>query len=209
MASRKVVDVETFCRFVEDEVKRLGFPKLLASKIRKDCLRAGRRGKLPAIPGLEGLGVFAQGAKRTRRLPIETAVVVSAARFVRKRFPKIRRLHLVGSRLRRKVGRDIDFVAVVASRQLTRRNVLDLPFGNLNINVFFTLPDEVEPAILEFGLGMDDVRWKRKAKAMGLTLNRYGLWKGSVRVSNKMKEIAAILDLPLKPFLLMSLRNPL
>lgn len=143
------------------------------------------------------------------RAPIATLIIERAARAIKRAFPQIARLHLVGSRLRRKVGRDIDFVAVVEREEdLPGRNLTDIRFGNWAINLFFSLPGEVESHILEFGLGLDIQRWKRIAKEKGLKLNRFGLWKNSALVSNSMKEIASILGLPLKPHLVWSLENP-
>jgi hypothetical protein len=144
------------------------------------------------------------------RVPIETLFVIRSAQTVRKMFPGIRRLHLVGSRLRHKYGRDVEFVAVADRiEDMPGRNVIGLRFGSFKIDLFFALPDEVEPHILEFGLGRDIMRWKKAAKNKGLKLNRFGLWKGQRRISTSMKEIAAILGMPLKTHLVFSLQNPL
>jgi len=146
---------------------------------------------------------------RPPRVPIATAVVLLAARAVRTLFPKIRSLHLVGSRLRRKAARDLDFVAVVDRQEdLPGRNITTRA-GEISINLFFALPDEAESTILEFGLGLDVIRWKKAAIMRGFRLNRFGLWKGSKRVSTRMAEIAGILGMPLKPFLVATLENPL
>jgi hypothetical protein len=67
----------------------------------------------------------------------------------------------------------------------------------------------MEAAILEFGLGLDIIRWKRAAISMGYQLNRYGLWRGKVLVTQKMAQISSILGLPLKPHLVYTLKNPL
>lgn len=140
------------------------------------------------------------------RVPIETLLVRETAKAVKRLIPEVRHLHLVGSRLRHRYGRDLDFVAV--SPTLAGRNKT-LKVGNLTVNLFFSSQQEVEPAILEYGLGFDIMRWKRKAISMGYRLNRYGLWKGSALVSVKMAEISSLLGLPLKPSLVYTLRNPL
>ena len=140
------------------------------------------------------------------RLPIVTLLVHETAKIIKELHPSIKRLHLVGSRLRHKYARDLDFVAV--GKGLSGRN-LTLKVGNLSVNLFGSDPEDVEPAILEFGLGFDIMRWKRKAISMGYHLNRYGLWSGNILISQKMSKIASILDLPLKPHLVYTLRNPL
>jgi DNA polymerase/3'-5' exonuclease PolX len=145
------------------------------------------------------------------RVPIATLLVVRAAEAVKRAFPEIKRLYLVGSRLRHKYGRDIDFVALVDRKEdMPSRNVLGIPFksAGFKIDLFFATPDELEPTIIEFALGRD-MTWKRAAIAKGLKLNRFGLWKGSRRISNKMSEIAAILGVPLKPHLVFTLAHPL
>ena len=144
--------------------------------------------------------------KKGARLPIATLVVRETARTVKKAIPGIRRLHLVGSRLRHSYARDLDFVAV--SPQMAGRNTT-IRIGTLTVNLFFSSPRDVEAAILEFGLGFDILRWKRKAKSLGYRLNRYGLWRGQVVVTRKMAQIASLLDLPLRPFLVYTLKHPL
>lgn len=160
---------------------------------------------------LSGIRTAAERKKSAPpRIPIATALIFKAAQSIRKIFPQIQRLHLVGSRLRHKYGRDLDFVAVVDSvGDMPSRNILDLSYGGFKINLFFATPEEAETTILEFGLGFDIMRWKRAAIAKGLKLNRFGLWKDSRVVTRKMAEIAAVLGMPLKPFLVMTLRNPL
>ena len=157
------------------------------------------------------LGALAILREKTgTRLPIATVVVHKVASAVKKLFPGIRRLHLVGSRLRHKYGRDLDFVAVVDDlADVPTRNILDITIGTLKVNLFAALPREVEASILEFGLGADIMRWKRAAIRKGLKLNRYGLWKGERLVAYRMAEIAAILGMPLKPELVYTLENPL
>jgi hypothetical protein len=150
------------------------------------------------------------GQKTRPRVPIHTLVITEAALAVKRIFPKIKRLHLVGSRLRRPVGRDIEFVAVVRNkRDLPARNMRGaIKVNNFKVDLFFALPDEVETTILEFGLGLDNIRWKKAAKDRGFKLNRFGLFKGSKKISGSMIEIAGILGKPLKPFLIVSLENP-
>lgn len=160
------------------------------------------RGKV----GLNDLGAVKEG----ERVDIAQSTVRTAAKAARKLFPQIEDLYLVGSRLRHKYGRDIDFVAVVnRALDLPGRNITDLAIGRLGLNLFFALPDEVEPTVLEFGLGMDVTRWKRRAIEKGYKLNRFGLWSGPVRVTNKLAEIAYLLDLQPKSFLFATLENPL
>lgn len=147
--------------------------------------------------------------KTVPRAPISIALIREVAKALRRMFPKIQKLHLVGSRIRHAYARDLDFVAVVRDlRDMPGRNVT-LKIGNLTVNLFASLPDEVETHILEFGLGADIMRWKRAAKRKGFKLNRYGLWRKGVKVSGKMAEIAALIGMPLKPFLVDTLRNPL
>ena len=145
---------------------------------------------------------------RPPREAIATLLVEKTAEAVKNIFPKVKRLHLVGSRLRHRYARDLDFVAVVSSlRDMPGRNVT-LKIGPLGVNLFAALPEEVEPTILEYGLGLDIIRWKRKALSLGFVLNRFGLWRKGVRVSNRMAEISAILGMPLKPHLVWSLKHP-
>jgi hypothetical protein len=144
------------------------------------------------------------------RLPIATLIVLRTAQAIKKMFPTVRRLYLVGSRLRHKYGRDLEFVAEVDRLEdMPGRNVIGLYFGTLKVDLFFSLPDEVDTHILEFGLGRDIMRWKRTAIRKGLKLNRFGLWKGPRKITGDMKKIAAILGLPLKPHLVFSRQNPL
>jgi len=146
-------------------------------------------------------------AKAPPRLPIATALVEQTAKAIKDLHPKIKQLHLVGSRLRHKYGRDLDFVAVTDDLALFGRNAT-LRVGDFKVNLFFASTKNVEATILEFGLGLDIMRWKRKAIERGYRLNRYGLWHGKVFVSAEMGRIAALLELPLKPFLVYTLKHP-
>ncbi len=146
------------------------------------------------------------------RMPIATIIVKQAAEYIKRKYPQIKRLHLAGGRLRHPISgsRDLDFIAVVKSENdMPGRNVTDLRFGVHKVDVFFSLPDEVETHILEMGLGFADLHWKREAIKRGYHLNRYGLWQGAKLVTQKMVVIAKLLDMELKPFLLATLRNPL
>jgi DNA polymerase/3'-5' exonuclease PolX len=144
---------------------------------------------------------------RTPRMPIATLLVGETAKAIKALHPGIKDLHLVGSRLRHRYGRDLDFVAVTDQPAVTGRNAT-LRVGDFKVNLFFADKDNVESAILEFGLGLDILRWKRKAIDRGYRLNRYGLWKGKVLVSSEMGKIAALLGLPLKPQLVYTLKHP-
>lgn len=145
------------------------------------------------------------------RAVIETIIVQKVASFLKNAFPQIERLHLVGSRLRHREARDLDFIAVVGrADELPDGRMKTLAFGPIpKINVWFALPEEAEMHILNFGLGLDDIRWKRRARELGYNLNQYGLWRGARLVTQKMAEVAKILKLPLKPFLVATLKNPL
>lgn len=157
------------------------------------------------------MGTKSAARKKEGRPPrevIQTLLVERTAEAVKKLFPKVKRLHLVGSRLRHRYARDLDFVAVVSSLRDVPGRAITLKVGNLTVNVFVALPEEVEPTILEYGLGLDIIRWKRKAISLGFVLNRYGLWREGARISNKMAEIATILGMPLKPHLVWSLKHP-
>lgn len=161
-----------------------------------------------------------QGPKPPRMV-IETLIVKKTAEKIKSIFPNIDRLHLVGSRLRHRDARDIEFVAVVEDpRNLIGRtivNVFDRPDDKdikpgvsypPKVDLFFSLPSEVEAHILEFGLGLDNIHWKKAAQKKGYRLTRYGLFKGSVLVTQKMAQIARLLRLKLKPRLVYSLENP-
>jgi DNA polymerase/3'-5' exonuclease PolX len=132
-----------------------------------------------------------------------------AAPIVKKAFPKILRLHLVGSSLRHGEGKDIDFVAVVTEKGPTDKNIIGFDLGGMTSDIFTTPEATVESFILEYGLGKDNIRWKMKAQKLGLKMNRYGLWQGETLVTAKMAEIAEKLGYPLKEHLTTSLRNPL
>lgn len=179
-------------------------------------------GELMTALGFMGIRTAARKkADKPPRVIIETIIVKGIANKIKSVFPQIERLHLVGSRLRHREARDIEFVAVVASlsdmpgRALV--NVFDRPTDKLKpgnvyppkVDLFFSLPEEVEPHIIEFGLGLDNIRWKKAAKKKGYKLTRYGLFKGSVLVTQKMAQIAHLIGMPLKPHLVMSLENPL
>ena len=157
-------------------------------------------------------GIRTAARKKKGRSPrrlIGTAIVNETARAIRRLFPKATHLYLVGSRLRHRYGRDIEFVVEMRNeRDLPGRN-LQLRVGALQVDLFFAFPDEVESTILEFGLGLDNIRWKREAKRRGLHLNRYGLWKGKTFITSHMDDIAHLLGKPLKPHLVWSLENPL
>lgn len=158
-------------------------------------------------------GIRTAAARKESKSPrevIRTLIVRNLARKVTREFPQIQRLHLVGSRLRHRYGRDVEFVAVVDDeREMPARNIVNALDGPVKVDLFFSLPDEVETHILEFGLGFDIMRWKRAAISKGYKLTRYGLWKGPMRVSNKMAEISALIGMPLKPHLVWSLENPM
>lgn len=160
---------------------------------------------------IEGIRTAAARKKsKPPRAVIHTLFVKAAVQHVRKMFPQIESLHLVGSRLRHREARDIEFVAVVPNEaDMPARNLIDILGREPDVDLFFSLPDELETHILEFGLGFDIMRWKRAAIAKGYKLNRYGLWKSGARVSNKMAQISAIVGLPLKPHLVWSLENPM
>lgn len=144
---------------------------------------------------------------RPPRLPIATLLVDETAKAIKALHPGIKHLYLVGSRLRHRDARDLDFVAVADHPVLSGRNAT-LRVGQFKVNLFFANPDNVEAAILEFGLGLDILRWKRRAIERGYRMNRYGLWKGKMFVSAEMGKIAALLGLPLKPFLVYTLKHP-
>lgn len=144
---------------------------------------------------------------RPPRMPIATLVVRETARTIKELYPKIEKLYLVGSRLRHREARDLDFVAASKVEEVNGRNVT-LRVGNMSVNLFFALSGEEEPTLLEFGLGLDIIRWKRQAIKLGFHLNRYGLWKGKALVSQKMVEIAQLIHMPLKSHLLFTLHHP-
>jgi DNA polymerase/3'-5' exonuclease PolX len=151
-------------------------------------------------------------AKTAPPVPISSLLIHKVAKYV-KQLSQAKRVYLVGSRSRHKYGRDLDLVVTVEDPALRGRNVtfkvVSAPPGTLSVNLFFALFGEEEPAILEYGLGADNRRWKAKAKAVGLRLNRYGLWRGKNLITNGMAEIARILDMPLKAHLVWSLEHPL
>ena len=176
---------------------------------------------------LEGIRTAARKKlEKPPRLIIETLVVRGIAGRIKKAFPQIVRLHLVGSRLRHRYARDIEFVAVVEDlsempgRTLVNvfdrpsdKDVAKMPSARIRsllpkVDLFFALPEETQMALLEYGLGLDNIRWKKRARAKGMKLTRYGLYKGSVLVTRKMAEVAQLLGLPLKPHLALSLANP-
>ena len=145
-------------------------------------------------------------AKSAPRIPISTILIYKVAKGI-KRLYRAKKVYLVGSRLRHKYGRDLDFTAEVDG-SLAGRNVT-FKVGQLSVNVFFASHEDIEATTLEFSLGLDSIRWKRKARSMGLVLNRYGLWYKGTRVTAKAKEIAAVLGMQLKPFVMATLENPL
>jgi len=132
-----------------------------------------------------------------------------AVEIVKKAYPKIKRLHLAGSSLRHGTGEDFDFVAVVDEKLPDDKNIIGFDLGGKLSDIFFTTEATVESFIIEYGLGMDVIRWKTKAQTLGFKLNRYGLWKGKDLVTAKMAEIADKLGLPLKEHLVRSLNTPL
>lgn len=142
------------------------------------------------------------------RNPVETIFIEAVVRKVKKVYRSVSRLYLVGSRSRRREAMDLDFVAVVPEdRTLSRRNAT-LEAWNMKVNIFFSRPKEVDPHIIEYGLGMDIVRWKRAAIKLGMKLNRYGLHDGS-KVYRSMRVIASRLGMKLKSHLVQIKANPL
>lgn len=139
-------------------------------------------------------------------MPIATLLIHKVAKAVKELY-RAKAVYLVGSRLRHKYGRDLDFTAEV-NKSMAGRNVT-FKIGQLSVNVFFASSEDIEATTLEFSLGMDSIRWKKKARSMGFVLNRYGLWYKGVRVTTKAKEIAAVLGMKLKPFVMTTLENPL
>lgn len=157
-----------------------------------------------------GIRAAAVARKKTLppRVPIATVLVRETAGAVRRLYPGIRDLHLVGSRLRHKYARDLDWVAVVSRPgDMPGRNVT-LKIGALSVNLFFALPEERETTVLEFGLGLDIRRWKRRAIDRGFKLNRYGLFHKGVKMTGRLVEIAGVLGLAPKPALVWTLKNP-
>ena len=155
-------------------------------------------------------------------------LVKGAAKVVKKMFPSIRNLYLVGASIRGKTGSDIDFVAEVPAvtekqqkivEKLEKDQVINIPLKlpvpgrknkiTIEMDVFFAYPDNVETTVLHYGLGKDIIRWKTIARDKGLKLNRYGLWKGSKRLTGDPGKIATILGTKLKPFIYGTLDNPL
>jgi len=154
-----------------------------------------------------------QAARRKKSKPrrwAEGFLVGRAAREVQQTYPQALRLHLVGSRLRHPEARDLEFVVVVVQEEdMPARNVIDaLRVDGFDVDLFFATPDEVESHIIEYGTGMDIVRYKRAAIKRGYKLNRYGLWKGGRKVSGSMQEIMRFIKMPLKPHLVWSLEHP-
>lgn len=150
---------------------------------------------------------MAPRVKSAPRMPIATAAIGVTAKAVKAMDPSIEKLHLVGSRLRHREARDLDFVAVTKDPNRVGMNVT-MRVGNLSVNLFYADKNTVQPTILEFGLGLDVIRWKKAAQKQGYKLNRYGLWKGNVLVTQSLMEIAFLLGMPVKHELLVSLENP-
>jgi DNA polymerase/3'-5' exonuclease PolX len=140
-------------------------------------------------------------------MPITTLAVRATAKAIKDLNPDITALHLVGSRLRHKYGRDLDFVAVTSDENRVGMNAT-MRVGNISVNLFYADKNTVQTSILEFGLGLDIIRWKKAAIKAGYHLNRYGLWKGNVLVSQSMREIAFLIGMSMKPHLVFSLENP-
>lgn len=180
---------------------------------------------LQTLESIAMMGIRTAARKKIGKLPraiIETIVVKGIANRIKSVFPQVERLHLVGSRLRHREARDVEFVAAVSSlNDMPGRaliNIFDRPPDKdikrgktypPKVDLFFATPEEVEAHIIEFGLGLDNIRWKKAAKKKGYKLTRYGLFKGPVLVTQKMVEIARLIGMPLKPHLIMSLENPL
>jgi len=146
-------------------------------------------------------------AKTLPQIPIATLLIHKVAKSVKELY-RAKAVYLVGSRLRHKYGRDLDFVVATDDPSFHGKNVT-FKTGNLSVNLFFALTGEEEPAILEYGLGTDNLRWKAKAKSFGFRLGRYGLFKGDRLITNKMAHIAKILGMPLKANLVWTLEHPL
>lgn len=157
------------------------------------------------------MGIKAARPKKSKpRRWAEGFLVGRAAREVRQTYPQALRLHLVGSRLRHPEARDLEFVVVVSREEdMPSRNIIDaFRVDGFDVDLFFATPDEVETHIIEYGTGMDIVRYKRAAIQHGFKFNRYGLWKNDRKVSGSMRDIARLIGMPLKPHLVWSLEHP-
>jgi DNA polymerase/3'-5' exonuclease PolX len=156
------------------------------------------------------------------------ALIRGAARTVKKMFPQIKSLYLVGASIRGKVGTDIDFVAEVPAvtpqqrkivQKLERDQVINIPLMlpvpgrkqkvRVETDIFFAYPTNLKTTVLHYGLGKDIIRWKTRARSRGYKLNRYGLWKGKKRITGSPARIAQILGTDLKPFINATLDHPL
>jgi DNA polymerase/3'-5' exonuclease PolX len=145
-------------------------------------------------------------------------LVKGSARVVKRLFPGIRKLYLVGASIRGKVGTDIDFVAEMPT-ETKPDQVINVPLlikvprrkrrVGVEVDVFFASPQTVKTTVLHYGLGKDIIRWKKIARSKGYKLNRYGLWKGMKRVTGSPTKIALILGTNLKPFIQATLDSPL
>ena len=151
-----------------------------------------------------------RAGKSKPRQKIASGVVIAAARKVRTMFPQVLTLHLVGSRLRHGEGRDLEFCAVVEDQaSLPARTLVGATtVGNVAVDLFFALPSEIQMTILEFGLGLANMTWKRDAIKLGYRLNRYGLWRNGKLVTQNMWETARILGREVPSSLAFSLENP-
>jgi len=145
-------------------------------------------------------------------------LVKGSARVVKRLFPGIRKLYLVGASIRGKVGTDIDFVAEMPT-ETKPDQVINIPLLikvprrkrriGVEVDVFFASPESVKATVLHYGLGKDIIRWKKIARSKGYKLNRRGLWKGKKRITGSVVRIAKMLGTDLKPFILATLGNPL
>src|SRR3990172_605540 len=218
--AKTIKDVESAQRILDRTISRLQ----LLSSMPVDAARSARLAtffkQAASIKGaiiraktsqfMEGIRTAARKKEgKPPRAIIETLIVEKTAERLKGLFPQILRLHLVGSRLRHRYGRDLEFVAVVENEQnMPGRNLVNAIDSKLKVDLFFSLPEEIETHILEFGLGFDIMRWKKTAIKKGYKLNRYGLFKKGLLVSRKMAEIAQLIGMPLKPHLVASLENP-
>ena len=207
-ASRKLSVAETLC-----EVRKAEAMVITAIKDAQGSALAGPSTTLAAQILTEAgrSRVFLGRAGKSKpRQKISSGVVIAAARKVREMFPGISTLHLVGSRLRHVDARDIEFCAVVEDQaSLPARTLVGATtVGNVAVDLFFALPSEIQMTILEFGLGLANMTWKRDAIKLGYRLNRYGLWRNGKLVTQNMWETARILGREVPSSLAFSLENP-
>lgn len=122
--------------------------------------------------------------------------------------PAVSRAEIVGSVARsHPIVKDIDLVVVpkvnlkeyLKNKKIRissgREKAITFNYKGVSVNVWSSSDSDFGASVLHFSAGKAIIHLKNEAKRRGMTLNRYGLWKGNKKIAGKdYKEILKILE---------------